>query len=377
MYCPLKLLAHRTGSWADVVGFGDRRVILTHLGRNAVWQAGRLLGLVPADEVLVPAYNCGSEIDPLIQMGVAVKAYRVQRGTQIDLQDIRRRITARTKAVYVTHYFGFAQQLKGLKELCAEHNIFLIEDCALGLFSRQGREPLGSWGDAAIFSFRKLLPVPDGGAVVINNPKLSGAVRLVPPAAVPVTVAVLSLMVCSARHRGLERPYRLVRSAIQRLRGSCCEVTGGQVKRPGLSKQECYDPRISHWGMSQVSRRIISNIDPAEVIEKRRANFRLLLEGLKGAREIQPLFSELPEGVCPVVFPVLTDKRAELRAELTRRRIEAIEWWAGYHQAINWGEFPEAVYLKTHLLALPVHQGLSEQDMGYIVRCVEQAVAKA
>ncbi|GAH94779.1 unnamed protein product, partial [marine sediment metagenome] len=60
---------------------------------------------------------------------------------------------------------------------------------------------------------------------------------------------------------------------------------------------------------------------------------------------------------------------------LTRRRISAIEWWSGYHPGICWDEFPEAAYLKAHVVALPLHHELGREDMAYIASTVCEVLA--
>lgn len=88
--------------------FEEAGIVTTYLGRVAVMRMCRELGLGKGDEILAPSYNCGSEIDPLIVSGATVTLYRVDREAQIDVQDIMARATTRTRAVYVTHYFGWA-----------------------------------------------------------------------------------------------------------------------------------------------------------------------------------------------------------------------------------------------------------------------------
>lgn len=358
------------------------------MGRNAIWQAARILGLNPGDEVLVPAYNCGSEIDPLLHHGLTIVPYRVSRSAQIDVKDICSRVSRRTRAVYVTHYFGFPQRLEEIVHFCRERGLFLVEDCALALFSRDGDGFVGRVGDVAVFSLRKTVPVPDGGAVVLNNPSLQMVGVLEQPSLAPVLAALIPSLGRSAERwshiewLGIERAYRSVKYGINRLykerRPSSTQgefVKVGGVDRPSLSWQDHYDPRISHWAMSRISRRIIANINPQEVVARRRANFQYLLEALCDVAQVEPLFEQLPEGVCPTVFPILTDRRFHLYAGLTERRIDAIEWWSGYHPGICWDEFPEASYLKAHIVALPVHHELDRDDMAYIASTVCEVLA--
>jgi dTDP-4-amino-4,6-dideoxygalactose transaminase len=371
-----------------VLPFDTDRARLTYLGRNAIWQAVCILGLNPGDEVLVPAYNCGSEIDPLLHHGLTIVPYRVSRSAQIDVKDIRRQVNRRTRAVYVTHYFGFPQHLEEVVRFCREQGLFLVEDCALALFSRAVDGFVGRMGDVAIYSFRKTVPVPDGGAVVLNNPSLQMVGALGQPSLAPVLAALIPSLGRSAERwshiewNGIERAYRSVKYGISRLykerrqsstQSGFVKVCG--VDRPSLSWHDHYDPKISHWAMSRISRRIIANINPQEVVARRRANFQYLLEALCDVAQVQPLFEQLPEGICPTVFPVLTERRPQLYADLIRRRISAIEWWSGYHPGICWDEFPEASYLKAHIVALPVHHELDRDDMAYIASTVCEVLA--
>jgi perosamine synthetase len=385
MSCSPRFLVRRSSALKDVVPFDNGRMLLTHLGRNAVWQAIHILGLKPADEILVPAYNCGSEIDPLLHHNLTVVPYRVSRSAKIDLEDILNRITQNTKAIYVTHYFGFPQYIEPVIRLSREKQLFLIEDCALALFSRDGDDFVGHKGDIAVFSFRKTLQVPDGGATLVNNPGLQMAGPLENPPLPPVLSALVPSVgrfVQRWSHiewEGIERSYRLMRNGINRLRkrrspadtkDEFVKVNG--IDRPSLSRNDYYDPKISHWSMSPISRRIIENINPRLVVSKRRANFQYLLEALSDVPQVKPLFEQLPEGVCPTVFPLLTERQAELYTGLIKRRIDAIKWWAGHHPGICWAKFPDAVYLKTHMIALPIHHELGQDEMAYIAESVRK-----
>src|SRR4030042_2190502 len=158
---------HNVISW-----FENTAIEYVHRGRTAIRHACKLLGLCNGTEVLTPAYNCGSEIDALMNSGTSVVLYRVDRSCKIDLKDLSTRITKKTKAIYITHYFGFPQEVDEIKSICQQNKLFLIEDCAISLFSGNGVVKLGTKGDVAIFSFPKTLPVPDGGGLVVNTPEL-------------------------------------------------------------------------------------------------------------------------------------------------------------------------------------------------------------
>jgi len=103
------------GSFGNILGHAGNRIDIDswfwparkyyfHKTRIGIRHACNLMRLRPGDEVLAPSYYCGSEIDPLIKAGATVTMYRVDRACSIDIDDIRRRINKKTRAVYVTHF---------------------------------------------------------------------------------------------------------------------------------------------------------------------------------------------------------------------------------------------------------------------------------
>ncbi|MFN7134568.1 MAG: DegT/DnrJ/EryC1/StrS family aminotransferase, partial [Myxococcales bacterium] len=144
-----------------------------YFARNAVWTLTRILGL-DKGEVLVPAYHHGVELEALIDAGATPRFFRVNWKMQVDPDDVKKLITPKTKAIYLIHYAGFPGPAKELKEIAEAHGLPLIEDCALSLLSKDGERPLGSIGDASIFCLYKTLPVPNGGALVMNGDRPKG-----------------------------------------------------------------------------------------------------------------------------------------------------------------------------------------------------------
>ena len=154
--------------------FAGRRVGYCFNARVAIRTGVGMLGLAPGDEVLVPAYNCGSEIDPLLHAGLTVSLYPVSMDGGVDPEMVAAQIGPRTRAIYLTHYFGFLNPAaSALRALCDARDLRLIEDCALSLLS--GEHPAeGRWGDIAVFCFYKFLPVLAGGALAINASDVAG-----------------------------------------------------------------------------------------------------------------------------------------------------------------------------------------------------------
>ena len=159
-------------TWPHGYQPGNESVIFTHQGRYAISLMCRLLGIGLGDEVLVPSYNCGAEIDPYISLGARAVFYRVDNRAIMDVEDVMRRVTPSTRLIHVTHFFGWPQRITDLADWCKRKGLYLLEDCALALFSKGSGDAIGKSGDAAMYSFVKSLAAPDGGALVINNKDL-------------------------------------------------------------------------------------------------------------------------------------------------------------------------------------------------------------
>src|SRR5678816_1115954 len=113
------------------------------LARNALYHGLKLLGIVPGERVLVPAYVCRAAIDPLVAYGVNVDFYAVTRNCEPVIADLEERISPLTKALLLVHYFGFPHKLSAIRNLCKKHGLMLIEDCAHVLCGENEGVPIG------------------------------------------------------------------------------------------------------------------------------------------------------------------------------------------------------------------------------------------
>lgn len=336
-------------------------VWLTLKARTAIHRAARLAGLETGGEILVPAYHCGSEVDALVKAGAAIRFYRVDATARIDLVDLERRITPRTKAIYVIHYFGIAPPLPELRALCERHGLWLIEDRALNSLVHEGGEPNeATRGDLVIFSFTKPFPVTDGGALMVHHDALASRRW-------SLRAGVSSLNVSSL----------LKRSAAAKAR----RWSGQPARRalPGAASlmpaDYHFSPLMEDAAISNHALRMLWRLDAAEAGARCRENFARLHETLRPALKRPRRLSALAPGVAPLLYPLLTEDRAALLTRLHARGIEAIPFWAGYHPDFPLREFPDARRLKDGLIGLPVHQDLDERDLRYVADETLRALA--
>ena len=138
--------------------------------------------------------------------------------------------------------------------------------------------------------------------------------------------------------------------------------------RPDIPASYYYDPATTDWGMSRLTRGLLQYVDPEAISERRRHNYLRLFSQIQGLPGIQPVFGDLPSGVCPIGLPVLVDDRAVWARRLSDRHIDVYAWWSGYHSGIDWNQFPEACHLKDRILLLPIHQQLDDRHVDYIGR---------
>ncbi|MBI5949490.1 MAG: DegT/DnrJ/EryC1/StrS family aminotransferase [Chloroflexi bacterium] len=365
---PRALLPNRGA--AAMFPFSGPRMHTFGLARTAIWYGVQVLGLRPGDEVLVPAYNCGSEIDPLIQAGLTLVYYNVDEALDARSAEIAALITPRTKALYLTHYLGFPQKhARELAATCKSSGVTLIEDCAHGLFGRyEDGQPLGTLGDIAVFSFRKTLPIGDGAALVLNRPDLPGPRGALRHTLLPPSVATW-------RHTP-SRAYHALRSHVGSGRAAPvvpAKPPGAGVDLPGplLPLEHRFVPAWhERGGMSLLAERVAARANPAEVTARRRENFSAILENAFPGEGFRPLFARLPEGTVPLVFPFLAEDPERLVTVLEARGIPAQRWWFRFHPQCPWESFPEAVYLKTHLVAAAVRQDIDADTLAAAVRAL-------
>lgn len=145
-------------------------------GRQALYDLLRSLDIKKGDEVIIQAFTCIAVPEPIIWAGATPVYADLQEGTySIDPEDVKKKITAKTKAIIVQHTFGIPGPIEDIVAIAKERGIFVIEDCAHALGASLLGRPLGTFGDAAMMSFGrdKVISSVFGGAIVTRNKALS------------------------------------------------------------------------------------------------------------------------------------------------------------------------------------------------------------
>lgn len=151
---------------------GTRYAAAVCNGTVAIHLALAALGIGSGDEVIVPTLTYIASVNPIVMVGAIPVFADSQRDTwQIDPEDIKRKITPKTRAIIVVHLYGYPADMKTIMEIAQQHDLFVIEDCAEAFGSLIGDQHVGSFGDMATFSFygNKTITTGEGGMVLTND----------------------------------------------------------------------------------------------------------------------------------------------------------------------------------------------------------------
>ncbi len=151
-------------------------------GRRAMTAILRHIGIAPGDEVIIPAYTLGDLIPLIESLGATVVPADIDPTTfNLTTASVGARITSRTRAILALHLFGAPCPIEEIVALGARHGIPVVEDCAHALGASCRGRPAGSFGYAAFFSFETTKPVNTygGGMVVTDDTDLASALRAV------------------------------------------------------------------------------------------------------------------------------------------------------------------------------------------------------
>lgn len=381
-FYPVKIKNREADYFIDCYPLNTNNVITYYSARYAIRHALISLDINCNDEVLLPSYNCGVEIEALNQNSIFnIIFYNVDKFFNIDINDIKSKITRSTKLILVTHYFGFNQSLEELKLICEKRNIYLLEDCAHAFLSMSGDKWLGSYGDVSIFSFRKTLPIPDGAALVINNN------NILHPVKGPKPKSLVTKYSCAERHleslnSKLLKLFYLIKytpvitiRAWYRLINRLCNNKIIFLVHPESNN---YYKEIQNWDMSDESLAIMNKLDFVKIKNRRRDNYLLLLDCLKSIDNIFIPRNSLPDGVCPLIFPVYVKDRYLIYESMKKNGYRGHCWWEVFHPAVPWAGFSESAWMKKNLYGLSIHQDLNESlllDMAKTFRSVVKELA--
>ncbi len=353
---------------------GARHAVAFNSGTTAQHAALAALGIGPGDEVIVPPLTfISTAYTALIADAVPVFADVCRDTITIDPQDIEKKITPRTRAVAPVHWLGYPADMEAIVKIAAERDLLVVEDCAHGPGIALRGQQAGSFGQIACWSLQQtkmLTAAGEGGLATTDDDILAARLRQVCDHGKDKAAKVPSDLVAPYRVTALGNNYRLsemqaafARAQLSKLeelrerrRAACAVLCERMREIPGLEFQvhrpdaelSCYCfpllfPRESFW--APVGK--ISAAMHAEGVATHPI-------GLDELSHVHPLFAA-----------------SEGRATAPAFRFRGNAPVPPY----GWGTLPVAEKIAGELLLLPMHPGLSEQDLDDIVEATRKVAS--
>ncbi len=156
---------------------GKKNVFALSSAAAALEIIAALLKIKKNDEIIIPAHTyCASAI-PFARNGAKLVWADINFNSRtIDLNDFKKKITKKTKAVVIVHLYGYAVDFRSIINFCKKKNIKIIEDCAQSLGAEINNKKIGTFGDFSCFSFhaqKNITTLGEGGMLFVKDNKLA------------------------------------------------------------------------------------------------------------------------------------------------------------------------------------------------------------
>lgn len=316
---------------------GSSQCVTVNSGTDALILGIRALGIGPGDEVLVPANTFIATALGVSENGARPVFVDIDPDDYgLNLDDLRKKITSRTKAVIAVHLYGQPEKIADISSLIAKHrHIHLIEDAcqAHGAEYRQGKA--GTFGRFAAFSFypgKNLGAYGDGGALVTGDPVLAGKFRML-------------------REYGQKKKYY--------------HETTGINSRLDTIQAAVLRVKLKHLAGWNTKRR------------QHAATYTELLH--RNVPSVQTPRDQPQRGCVYHLYVIRTEKRDGLLEYLNRNNIQTLIHYpvplhlqtAYAYLGYKPGDLPAAERISREILSLPIYPELTEKQIRHIVSVIK------
>lgn len=287
------------------------------------------------DEVIVPALSWISTSEAVGRVGAKPVFVDICEDTLLmDITQIEKKISNKTKAIIPVHLYGNALDMISIMNLAKKHNLIVIEDCAQSHEASFQGKMVGTFGDAASFSFypgKNLGAYGDAGCIATNSDEIAGKCRMI------------------ANHGQLEKHNHVMEGRNSRMDGLHAAVLSVKL------------PHLSEWN------------------NKRIANSNYLAGRIKNERITVPVVNNHAKHVFHL-FVVRHAKRDELKKFLADKGIEtaihyptALPFLRAYEKfAYQPSDFPIAHQETKKILSIPMFPEITQDQMNYIANALSE-----
>lgn len=329
--------AGETKKFEDMIAkfVGSKYCHVVSNGTMSLYIAMKALGIGPEDEVIVPDMTMVASINTIVLTGAKPVIVDVEKETLcLDLDQMQKKITKKTKAVMPVLLNGRAPDMNRLMKITKQHNMFVIEDAAQALGSYYRNKHLGTFGDIGSFSFStpKVITTGQGGALVTNNKKLA------------------------------DMMYRI--------------KDFGRIDR----RTQDHDEIGFNFKFSDV----LAAIGVVQMrklpwrLERKKEMFALYKKELEGVKQITFLPTDLKQ-ISPWFIDIFVPDPLKLQKFLKENGIGSREFYPALHKTKpykNIGTFPNSLWASQHGLWLPSSTFLKNSDIINVCKKIKEFYAK-
>lgn len=352
-------------------------------GRYALTEAYRQCGVGKHGALLAPSYHCRTMLDPAIRLGAQVILYHVKIDLSPDLDSLAAILATSKqpiKALLVTHYFGFAQDLASLKEFCARNQIVMIEDCTHAMFvksdgnTRPNHQTIGKTGRYCVASPYKFFPSEDGGVLWTNSrdtPAMDPQERQPLKQEIKAVVHAMQSALSSATTANTTKQF----ASTDHMDGHVAPHRDDRIPDPiGLDTVEqtsgtspYYHAEQEHLQSLVSSRWVMRHTNLKRLVDRRRQYYQHWVSAVADLPHCRALFSELPDDCVPYMFPLYIDHPESHFYALKQLGIPIWRW-----DDVAKSNCSVATDYRLKVLHLPCHQELLTYQIDWMTTAVKK-----
>ena len=304
-------------------------------GLDALVMALKGLGVGTGDEVIVPSNTYIATALAVTYVGaIPVFVEPDIRTFNINTALIESAVTDKTKAIMPVHLYGQSCDMDPILEIAKKHNLFIVEDCAQAHGATYKGKKIGTFGDAAGFSFypgKNLGALGDAGATITDNKELADKIR-------------------AYGNYGSDYKYH--------------HIYKGNNSRLDEMQAAFLAAKLPYLERMNMERRRIA---------------QMYLDGIKNPEVVLPF---VPDYTVPVwhIFGIRCKRRAELEKFLNEKGIGTNKHYPipmhlqecykdlGFKE----GDFPIAEEISATELSIPMYYGMTDEQIQYVIDCINE-----
>lgn len=330
-------------------------------GTEALVLAMKALGIGDGDEVITVSWTFFATAESIASVGARPVFVDVDEDTFcIDVKQIEKAITNKTKAVLPVHFYGQSCDMDEIKAICKRHNLFLITDCAQSTGTEYKGSRKNTLGDVACFSFfptKNLGCDGDGGMVLTDNEEIARICRSL-----------------KAHGSGRDGLFALKKSYERKGEAFPEDMPIGESKY--YNYLIGYNSRLDAI-QAAILRKKLRHID--EFVFNRRNNAHFYTNALKETSYVLPIEKD-DRKHSYYIYAVRHKRAEEIMGRLQERGIQCGTYYpvplhlqgAFRYLGYKKGDFPITEKLCCESFAIPVFPELKKEEMQFIIDCLKE-----